>query len=289
MAGKTLIEYATDVWNVLYGCDPVSPGCKNCYAKYDTRRLEGAFPDDYHGLTVMTDRGVRWTGDITLRPDKLDVPLRWQKPRVIFVNSLSDVFHKDVPSDYIAAMFAVMGAAAHHQFQMLTKRPENMLAWFQELAARYDNPWDILMHCERCAKTYGLDVNAGGNWPLRNVWLGASVESQKYADKRIPILQKVPATIRYLSLEPLLGPLDDLDLDRIHWVIVGGESRVGARPMDPEWVRGVRDRCIEEDVPFFLKQWGNHDEDGVWHKSKKETGCLLDGVEFKEVPASVTA
>lgn len=287
MGDKTGIEWTDATWNWLYGCSPKSPGCRNCYAVLQTNRIASVH-DRYRHLTVVDDRrGVQWSGKIMVAPERMDQPLRWRKPRMVFVNSMSDVFHPDVPEQAVAASFAVMGAASRHEFQLLTKRPERMLEWFQFLTQTYDNPWDIIRHCERAAKDlYDLDVDAGGNWPLRNVWLGASVESQKFADERIPILQQVPAAVRFLSMEPLLGPVDRLDLDRIHWVIVGGESGPGARPMDPEWARAIRDRCLYEEVPFFMKQWGNYDEDGVWHRSKKETGCLLDGVDYKQWPVT---
>lgn len=292
MADKSNIEWTDATWNCLYGCSLVSPGCKHCYAVLQTHRIAGVH-DNYKHLTVLGDHGPEWSGDVFMHADKLEQPLRWQRPRMVFVNSLSDVFHPGVDDDFVAAMFAVMGAASQHQFQLLTKRPERMHAWFKRVSGLYGgNPWKILEHCERAAVKYGLNVNAGGTWPLRNVWIGVSVESQTFAEKRIPFLLQTPAAIRFLSMEPLLGAVDLTRDDWIHkldWVIVGGESGPGARPMDPEWVRDIRDACVVNRVPFFMKQWGNFDADGVKHRSKKETGCLIDGVDYKQWPRQVAA
>jgi protein gp37 len=225
---------------------------------------------------------------------------------MIFVNSLSDVFHKDVPFSYVAAMFGVMGLAQVHQFQVLTKRHKRMVEFYEwldeESEKRSMSPFQLCLYYLKEMKNSEYmqahnpehlaipDELLNGDveivWPLENVWMGVSVEDQEYAEKRIPYLQKVPAAIRFLSMEPLVGEVDDLDLDGIHWVIIGGESGPGSRPMDPDWVRYVRDRCEEEGVPFFMKQWGQYDADGNKARSKKDTGCELDGVDHKEWPVA---
>ncbi len=290
MGDKTGIEWTDATWNWLYGCSPKSPGCRNCYAVLQTNRIASVH-DKFRHLTVTDDRrGLQWSGKILVAEERLAQPLRWRRPRLVFVNSMSDVFHHDVPERAVAASFAVMAATRRHEFQLLTKRPERMLAWMQFLERTYGTPSEILAHCARAAASYGLgELDVGHQWPLPNVWMGASVESQKFADERLPILREVPAAVRFLSMEPLLGAVDDLDLRGIHWVIVGGESGPGARPMKPRWARSIRDRCLEEGVPLFMKQWGNYDEDGNWHRSKKETGCLLDGVDYKQWPTHQTA
>ncbi len=234
MAQSSSIEWTEATWNPVTGCTKISPGCKNCYAERMAKRLK-----------AMGQARYRNEFKLTLQPDVVEVPLRWRKPRMIFVNSMSDLFHKDVPPEFIARCFAVMEEASRHTFQVLTKRPERAL----ELA-------DTLP------------------WP-ENVWLGTSVESADYAH-RIRTLIKIPAAIRFLSLEPLLGPIPRLSLTGIDWVIVGGESGPGARPIERAWVRQIRDRCLASGVPFFFKQWG-----GV---QKKRAGSILDGRTWNEMP-----
>jgi protein gp37 len=202
---------------------------------------------------------------------------------MVFVNSMSDMFHEQVPDSAVAATFAVMAAAKQHQFQMLTKRSERMLEWFRKLKTDLKDPYKILEHCEAAAREYGVETEMPGQWPARNVWLGVSVEDAK-RKFRIDDLRQTPAVIRFLSAEPLLGDLGDLNLEKIHWVIVGGESGPGSRPMDIEWARNIRNQCFEKKVAFFMKQWGQFDSDGVKHRSKKETGCNLDGVDWKQWP-----
>jgi protein gp37 len=234
MAQSSSIEWTEATWNPVTGCTKISPGCAHCYAERMAKRLK-----------AMGQARYRNGFKLTLQPDVLEVPLRWRRPRVVFVNSMSDLFHKDVPAEFIAQCFAVMEEAAHHTFQVLTKRPERAA----ELARRLP-------------------------WP-ENVWMGTSVESAEYA-RRIQQLTEIPARIRFLSLEPLLGPIPRLPLAGMDWVIVGGESGPGARRMEPVWVFEIRDRCLEYGVPFFFKQWG-----GV-HKCR--AGRELEGRVWEEMP-----
>ena len=246
MAARSSIEWTDATWNPTRGCTRVSPGCYNCYAERMARRLS-APGRAYEGLTRRASSGPRWTGRVDLVADALQVPLRWRKPRVIFVNSMSDLFHEAIPDDFLARIFDVMGRAHWHTFQVLTKRSGRL----RERAPRL-------------------------SWPP-NVWMGVSVETDSYFD-RIDDLRRVPAAVRFLSLEPLLGRMPSVPLDGIHWVIVGGESGPGARLMDPSWVREIRDQCQAVDVPFFFKQWG-----GV---RKSQAGRVLDGVTWNEMPAT---
>ena len=244
MAGTSSIEWTDATWNPVAGCSRVSPGCQNCYAERMAARFsKPGLP--YHELAVMTQDGPRWTNRIRLLEEKLEVPLRWRRPRTVFVNSMSDLFHERVPLEYIRRVFDVMRRAQQHRFQILTKRSERLRA-----------------------------VDADLSW-ASNIWMGVSVED---ADRlfRVDDLRATGASVRFLSLEPLLGPLTKLTLDGIQWVIVGGESGPGARPMDPAWVIEIRDRCQAAGVPFFFKQWG-----GV---NKKKAGRLLDGRVWDEMP-----
>lgn len=241
MADKSLIEWTESTWNPVTGCDRVSPGCANCYALRIAERFRGtpAFPSGF---------------DVVLRWDRLDVPLHWRRPRKVFVNSMSDLFHDDVPLDFIQAVFDTMRRAHWHEFQVLTKRSERLRDVAHEL-----------------------------DWP-DNVWMGVSVENQRWTT-RIEDLRSVPAKVRFLSVEPLLGPVE-LDLDGIHWVIVGGESGAGARPMRLDWALSVRDQCIAAGVPFFFKQWGSHDETGR-RMSKSAAGRELVGRVWGELPSGL--
>jgi protein gp37 len=311
----TSIEWTNDVWNPLRGCTRISPGCENCYAERIAARFSGpGMP--YEGLAKMTEHGPRWTGEIRLLSKELDKPLHWKKPRLVFVNSMSDLFHEKVPFEFIDQVFATMAWCPQHVFQILTKRPERMQRYSAELASLSRQARGV-----RMARSKGWNVSddtpGGMDWPLPNVWLGVSVENQEYADLRIPHLLKTPAAVRFLSCEPLLG---ELDLHRylhqpwlceycyttaydnvlpegwglawgsaicpdcgpkvqrdggisvvkgglyatgpdprpwkspIHWVIAGCESGPGARPMDEDWVRSLRDQCVASEVPFFFKQ-----------------------------------
>lgn len=237
MADKTGIEWTEATWNPVTGCTKVSAGCKHCYAERDWARLQH--------LPAYAGRAFT---DVATHADRLDQPLRWQRPRRIFVNSMSDLFHADIHDDFIGMVFRTMARAPQHTFQVLTKRPERM---------------QFLMTHPRM-RGFVDDV---APWPLPNVWLGVSVEDQEAADERIPLLLQTPAAVRWVSAEPLLGPVDlsshlmclcgmcggDAPL---RWVVVGGESGPKARPMHPQWARDLRDQCAAASVPFLFKQWG---------------------------------
>lgn len=238
---QSSIEWTESTWNPLTGCTKISPGCTHCYAERMAKRLQG-----------MGQRRYVNGFELTLHEDVLELPLTWKKPQLVFVNSMSDMFHKDVPARFIHRAFDVMRRAYWHRFQVLTKRSERLM----ELSPSID-------------------------WP-DNVWMGVSVESQDYAF-RIDHLRKTGAGIKFLSLEPLLGPLRGLDLCGIDWVIVGGESGPGARPMEEQWVLEIKAQCRKTRVPFFFKQWGGF--------NKKKAGRLLQGRtwdELPEVPALAT-
>lgn len=243
--GKTSIEWCTDVWNPVSGCTKVSQGCKNCYAERVFPRVYGgqivrAFPSSQ----IRTETRKRRFADIQVHPDRLDAPLRWRKPRRIFVNSMSDLFHENVPFAFIHSVFQVMAQCRQHTFQVLTKRPARMADFYL---------WD------RC---YMLD----------HVWPGVSVEDQETADERIPLLLKTAAAVRFVSYEPALGPVDfSKYLGELSWVIVGGESGPGARPFDVQWARGTIAQCKTARVPCFVKQVGRRP---VW-SAEELTYALL--------------
>jgi len=234
MAGRSRIEWTEASWNPVTGCTKASPGCFNCYAERMAKRLQAMGQPNYRD-------GFR----VALHPAVLNAPLNWSRSQLIFVNSMSDLFHEDVPLDFIQKVFAVMSRARQHSFQVLTKRTERLEALAKRLP-----------------------------WPS-NVWIGVSVESADYA-YRIEHLRHVPASTRFVSFEPLLADVGELDLANIHWAIVGGESGPGARPMQPEWALAIRDQCQAQSVPFFFKQWG-----GV---HKKKAGRLLEGRVWDEYP-----
>jgi len=236
VAGRSRIEWTQATWNPVTGCDKVSPGCTYCYAERMARRLHAMGNHRYRN-------GFR----VTLHDDLLTIPLRWKTPHLVFVNSMSDLFHEDVPLPFIQRVFATMCEASQHTFQILTKRTSRL-----------------------------LDVAPYLPWP-RNVWVGVSIENDKYI-WRADHLRQVPAAVRFLSLEPLLGPVPSLRLDGIDWVIVGGESGPGARPLDPNWVRDVRDRSVAAGVAFFFKQWGG--------LRRTAAGRLLDGRTWDEFPTT---
>jgi len=214
MGIKSSIEWTESTWNPVTGCTKISEGCAHCYAERMARRLKAMGQKNYvNGFKV------------TLHPHALNLPMKWKKPQTIFVNSMSDLFHDDIPLDFIRQVFEVMGQAYWHRFQVLTKRAER-LAEFADLL----------------------------NWP-ENVWMGVTVEKRPNLN-RIDYLRKISATVRFLSLEPLLGPLPNMDLSNIDWVIVGGESGPSARPMDEKWVLNIQKQCRKADVSFFFKQWG---------------------------------
>jgi protein gp37 len=234
VATNSSIEWTDATWNPLTGCTKISPGCKHCYAERMALRLKAMGQANY-------SNGF----DLTLHEEMLGQPLTWRKPRTVFVNSMSDLFHKDVPGEFIRQVFAVMRQASRHRFQVLTKRSARLAGMAGEI-----------------------------DWPA-NVWMGVSVESADYAF-RIDHLRSTGAAVKFLSLEPLLGPLPALDLRGIDWVIVGGESGPGARPMASRWVTDIRDQCVEAGVPFFFKQWG-----GV---VKSRTGRELEGRTWDGMP-----
>lgn len=247
MATNSPIEWTEATWNPVAGCTILSPGCTNCYAMRLARRLEAMGQPKYAGTTRVSGGRAKWNGKIVLDDAALNIPLKWKAPKVIFVNSMSDLFHENVPLEFIGKVFDVMQRARHHTFQILTKRAERLASVGNQLP-----------------------------WP-NNVWMGVSVENDEYTD-RIDHLRSTPAFIKFLSLEPLLGPLENLDLEGIDWAIAGGESGPAARPMDPDWVRSIRDQCVEAGVAFHFKQWG-----GV---QKKQTGRVLDGRTWDELPTA---
>ncbi|GAA2440187.1 DUF5131 family protein [Mycolicibacterium llatzerense] len=292
MSGQTGIEWTDATWNPVTGCTEVSPGCDHCYAKTFAERWRGT---EGHYF----ERGF----DVQLRPDKLTLPLTWRKPKRIFVNSMSDLFHDQVPDDFIAQVFAVMTVAHRHTFQVLTKRHGRMRSLlnsgaFQTAAAEH-----------MLSMTDPDEVkDAGDPFPLPNVWLGVSTENQQWADIRIPALLDTPAAVRFISAEPLLGPIYlpfkwTTGQPRIDWVIAGGESGRGARPIHPDWPRVLRDICTSAGMPFLFKQWGefrpapsyvprpspawqrDFEKWGMSRVGKKAAGRELDGRTWDEYPA----
>lgn len=246
MGDKSGIEWTDATWNPVVGCSVLSPGCANCYAMKMAARLEamgGKAGAKYAGLTTPSKAGPVWNGTVRLDDSALDQPLRWKRPRRIFVNSMSDLFHEDLPFAEVARVFEVIGSTIRqgqgHIFQILTKRPERMAEYFDW--ARADT--DASRICP-------------AHWP--GVWFGVSAEDQRRADERIPHLLRLPVSLRWISAEPLLGHIDlGQAVHALNWVVVGGESGPGARPMHPDWARGLRDQCQAADVPFLFKQWGN--------------------------------
>jgi protein gp37 len=296
MSATTGIEWTDATWNPVTGCTKLSQGCDHCYAQTFAERFRGVSGHHF-------ERGF----DLQLRPGKLDLPLRWRKPRRVFVNSMSDLFHADVPDEYIARVFAVMALTPQHTYQVLTKRHARMRSLLSSAAFGHLVAEQGREHL----------VGSGQDWlavgamlaskPLPNVWLGVSVETQQWADIRIPTLLDTPAAVRFLSCEPLLGPLN---LSRwlgvefydsfgwgeelcaslagrvgpargLHWVIAGGESGPGARRLDPEWVRDLRDQCTAAGTPFLFKQWGG--------RTPKAGGRELDGRTWDQYPTGTAA
>jgi protein gp37 len=328
---KTSIEWTERTWNPVRGCTRISPGCVNCYAERQSARgLPGhKSPTTGEPFAIMTSSGPRWTGKVGLIPHMLEIPLKRRNPTIWFVNSMSDLFHEDLADEEIDQVFAVMVRCPRHTFQVLTKRADRML--------------HVMTKVIRTQKF----------WPMPNVWLGVSVEDQQRANERIPLLLQTPAAVRFLSVEPLLGPVDLMnlcapnpkyqkllqqlnaltgwrvspdavsipkELRGVDWVIVGGESGPGARPMHPDWALSIRDQCSAAGVPFFFKQWGEYApvtvddrhgaivpierreawvlpdgrtttreaiEDFAWpmqRVGKKAAGSLLDGREWKQMP-----
>lgn len=232
---KSSIEWTEMTWNPTTGCSKVSDGCKFCYAEVMSKRLKAMGVQKYkNGF------------ELSIHPETFEIPYSWKKPKIVFVNSMSDLFHENVPLDYIQKVFKVMNENPQHIFQVLTKRAENL----------YNYNYDL-------------------NWSP-NIWMGVSVENNKVLD-RIDYLRKTSAFVKFLSCEPLLGPLDTLDLVDIDWVIAGGESGRKPRPINKEWVVQIKDKCIEQSIPFFFKQWGG--------TNKKKNGRLLDGNIYSEMPS----
>jgi protein gp37 len=242
------IEWTEATWNPIAGCTILSPGCTNCYAMRLAARLEAMGMDKYAGLTRKSGGRAKWTGAIRLDQAALEIPKGWHKPRMIFVNSMSDLFQKGVPAPFVAKVWSTMAATPQHTYQILTKRPDRMAEFTRDLPV------------------------------LPNIWLGASVESAAYLG-RLDRLRQARAAVRFVSLEPLLGSVAGIDLSSIDWAIVGGESGPGARTMDPRWVREIRAACRRQGTAFFFKQWGG--------RNKKRQGRTLDGQTWDEFPASV--
>ncbi len=294
MADKSKIEWTDASWNPIRGCSRVSEGCVHCYAERQAARFSGP-GQPYEGLATFvrhTGRGdlptgsghgaPSWTGKVILAEDQLELPLHWRKPRKIFVCSMSDLFHEEVEFSVVGAIWSVMERCAQHTFQLLTKRPKRMqefMSWVVE---------------SRNPRHLNSDLYPSVEWPVRNIWLGVSVENQKAADQRIPLLLQTPAAVRWVSYEPALGPVnlqcirknrndyfDSIGGIRsirpcLDWVVCGGESGPGARPMHPDWARIVRDQCQAAGVPFFFKAWGEWlpgDGDGkspaIWQDGSK--------------------
>ncbi|MDE0124244.1 MAG: phage Gp37/Gp68 family protein [Bryobacterales bacterium] len=293
MSSATTIEWTDATWNVITGCSRVSRGCGGhdgggCYAE----RLAATRLRHHPSRKGLTDRNGRWTGKVRLNRQWIGQPMRWRRPRRIFVCAHSDLFHENVPDQWLDIVFAVMAQSTRHTFQILTKRPAR-------------------------ARDYLIGLTRRDSWPWSHVWIGVSVEDQRTADRRIPILLETPAAVRWISAEPLLGPvdlcrlgwksedggrtlsfIDALEGERfvqreasparppsscevssvpwLDWVVCGGESGPGARPMDPAWVRSLRDRCVDSGVPFFFKQWGG--------TNRKRTGRVLDGRTWDQMP-----
>ncbi|MCL4533352.1 MAG: phage Gp37/Gp68 family protein [Deltaproteobacteria bacterium] len=239
MAENSKIEWTESTWNPVTGCTKISDGCANCYAEKLALRLKEMGQKKY-------SNGF----NITLHPETINEPLKWKKPRMVFVCSMSDLFHKDIPSDFILKVFKTMNNAGRHIFQVLTKRPQRLLEIRNEI-----------------------------NW-TDNIWIGTTVESEKYA-YRIKYIKDIPARVKFLSLEPLLSSVGNISLDGIDWVIVGGESGPVSRPVRKEWITDIKDRCEDNGIPFFFKQWG-----GV---NRKKAGKELDGRTFTEIPVKQTA
>ncbi|KPL55542.1 hypothetical protein ABB55_27645 [Prosthecomicrobium hirschii] len=257
MADKTGIEWTDATWNPIVGCSVVSPGCTNCYAM----RLAGTRMKHHPsraGLTRDSKAGPVWTGEVRFMEPWLTQPLHWSKPRMIFVCAHADLFHEAVPDEWIDRVFAVMALCPQHTFQVLTKRPERMRKYVSEnLGGRIQDVVDN-MEPDGIWKFPGYEPWITDDFPLPNVWLGVSIEDQRRADERIGILGATPAALRWVSAEPLLGRIDfDIDQLRvIDWVVAGGESGPGARPMHPDWARSLRDQCAAAGAPFLFKQWG---------------------------------
>lgn len=252
MAGLSDIEWTDATWNPVSGCRVLSSGCTNCYAMRMAARLQAMGHENYQGTTRKSGNRYIWTGKVHLNEAVLNVPMTWRKPRLVFVNSMSDLFQDNIPFDFVEKVWSVMAAASMHTFQVLTKQPERMLEFL-----RKRHPF-----------------------PLQNVWLGTSVEDQRVIN-RINDLAKCNAAIRFVSFEPLIGSVGELDMEAIHWAIVGGESGPNARPMAKKWVEEIYYSCERQNVAFFFKQWG-----GV---NKKKAGRKFRGRTWNHMPKAIPA
>ena len=295
MGDRSKIEWTDATWNPIRGCSVVSEGCRNCYAMQVAARFTGA-GQAYEGLAYRNESGAHWTGKVRLVEERLQDPLRWKRPRRIFVNSMSDLFHESLADTDILAVMNVIRRAHNrgHVFQLLTKRPDRMRSFMSRL--QFDSAGEGRMYLEdRGSNRQGNPISFAP--VLRDLWLGVSVENQETADERIPILLNTPAAVRWISAEPLLGAIDFscpqpegivISLLRgedgiwpvlpgLAWVVAGGESGPGARPMHPDWVRSIRDQCLAAGVPFFFKQWGEWDGGGVTHRDCQDPcgSCVM--------------
>lgn len=304
----TKIEWTDETWNPTRGCSRVSAGCDNCYAMRQAHRfnhpgrVEGngvapqrqGKPGPYYLLTRIGKRGIDWSGVVRLVREQLTIPLRWRKPRRVFVNSMSDLFHESLSNEEIAVVFGVMAACPQHTFQILTKRAKRMREWFEWVNSRPTGEdcgggtWHPVGVCANAARARALPITIGrlyeqrgggpAPWPLPNVWLGISAEDQQRADERIPDLLATPAAIRFVSAEPLIGPLDIAKWSgAIDWLIVGGESGRGARPMHERWARELRNQCKAAQVPFFFKQQGTWTPDAEREPRRGDIWFSPDG------------
>jgi protein gp37 len=264
VASNSSIEWTETTWNPLTGCSKISPGCDNCYAIREAHRLAGnpspRVQDAYRGVTTRVNGRTNWTGAVRAVVERREQPLHWTKPRRIFVNSMSDLFHDDIPTRDVIAIADVMRRADWHTYQVLTKRSgrlRDLLSGEMRVYAR-----------------------------LPHIWWGVSVENRRHGLPRVNDLRLAPASVRFLSIEPLLEDLGAIDLTGIHWVIVGGESGPEARPMTPSWVESIHRQCVEARVPFFFKQWGSYGpKDGVMARlGKKAAGRSLNGRTWNEYP-----
>lgn len=252
--GESAIEWTDATWNPVAGCTAMSAGCTNCYAIHMARRLEAMGVEKYAGLTRRSGHRTVWTGAVRLDEAALSTPYRWRRPRKVFVNSMSDLFHPAVDAAFVHRVWDVMAATPRHSYQILTKRPDRMAAFAAER----------------------------GQAPLSNVWLGTSVEDAAVAG-RLDDLRLVPAAIRFVSFEPLIGPVGAIDLAGVHWAIVGGESGPGARPIREAWIDVIHDACRKQGTGFFFKQWGAWGEDNK-RRSKKSNGRIYRGTTWDEMP-----
>jgi protein gp37 len=291
MGEKSKIEWTDATWNPIVGCSVISPGCTNCYAMRSAHRIEAMregswqkvlmagkpIPDGpYSGTTKVVNGNPVWTGKLALAPEStLLKPLRWKRPRMIFVNSMSDLFHENVPDEWIDRVFGVIACCPQHTFQILTKRSNRMRSYFERLAAKEESDWlrdprrpDVPVQVRHCIEEMARSVSGlpfqerivAGGWPLSNVWLGNSVEDQKRADARREHLQAIAAQgwTTFVSYEPALGPVDWTGWECLSWLISGGESGPGARPSHPGWHRAARDFCQRNRIAYFFKQYGEY-------------------------------